>query len=419
MKKRIWDEQYWVNGVLAKTQIQALQEAGEINTESGSLSIGESSFDLTITNMAWKLKPGRGTIKPFGGVYRNVLNDVSLFEKMIPEEDNSFALEDGHTYVFGVNERLLVGGGPFNGHATAKSSVGRVDVIVRLIVDGEDEYDIYHAENSRLGHNEMFIEVSPITFSVQVQVGTPLTQLRLFYGPIEDAEIDSAFVRSLCIVRGCGSASDGILRVDLTSEHIGGLPVCAFQANTDEDQHLDPIKLFKSANLPDPCNYWRFWTADQAQRLTVVKNRFYILRSKELLAVPPGVAVYCRAMDEALGEMRIHYAGFVHPYFGYDREDQTIGTPLIFELRGHDLNVTLRDGEKLAKLVFYRMSTEYDPTKDEDRQTRPKSDDYTNQRLKLSNYFAKFPDRLELYDRNRVREAPARSTESRLEKTDA
>jgi dCTP deaminase len=123
----------------------------------------------------------------------------------------------------------------------------------------------------------------------------------------------------------------------------------------------------------------------------ITKESFYILRSKELIALPSGVAVYCRAIDETLGEMRIHYAGFVHPFFGRDRSDDKIGTPLIFEVRGHDVGVLLKDGEKLAKLTFYRMA--------EDCQKEPaatlaavKKDtsDYGEQTLELSKFFGKW-----------------------------
>jgi hypothetical protein len=54
--------------------------------------------------------------------------------------------------------------------------------------------------------------------------------------------------------------------------------------------------------------------------------------------------------------MRIHYAGFVHPWFGLNRGDDKEGTPLIFEVRGHDLPTVLGHKEKLARLEYYRMS---------------------------------------------------------------
>lgn len=112
--------------------------------------------------------------------------------------------------------------------------------------------------------------------------------------------------------------------------------------------------------------------------MEIRKEKFYILRSKERIALPGGIAVYCRAIDETIGEMRIHYAGFVHPWFGRDRSDKKEGTPLIFEVRGHGANVNLKHGEKLANLVYYRMSKEAE---------RPSDEDYNNQELKLSAFF--------------------------------
>src|SRR5213078_579320 len=109
--------------------------------------------------------------------------------------------------------------------------------------------------------------------------------------------------------------------------------------------------------------------------INIEKESFYILRSKELMALPAGIAVYCRATDETIGEMRIHYAGFVHPHFGRDRSDGQTGTPLIFEVRGHDVRVLLKDGEKLARLTFYRMAEYSDSTG---------PGDYSDQVLKLS-----------------------------------
>ena len=118
--------------------------------------------------------------------------------------------------------------------------------------------------------------------------------------------------------------------------------------------------------------------------------KFYILRSKERLSVPAGIAIYCRASDETIGEMRIHYAGFVHPLFGLKRNDGKIGTPLIFEVRGHQVHVNLTDGEKMANLTFYRMSEV------SDGEARPTK--YENQTLQLSKFFTQWPESLRKVD---------------------
>lgn len=81
--------------------------------------------------------------------------------------------------------------------------------------------------------------------------------------------------------------------------------------------------------------------------------------------------------------MRIHYAGFVHPYFGV-RDDGENGTPLIFEVRGHQVDVSLRHEERMANLTLYRMSKDADPD----------NSVYGKQTLKLSSFFADWPDKL-------------------------
>jgi dCTP deaminase len=121
--------------------------------------------------------------------------------------------------------------------------------------------------------------------------------------------------------------------------------------------------------------------------IEIETEKFYILRSKERFRLPNDVAVYGQAVTETLGEIRIHYAGFVHPLFGFLRKDNK-GTPLTFEVRGHNVRSFLRDGEALAKIRFYRMSAPHKLTK---KETEKAQDDlYQNQELQLSSYFKKW-----------------------------
>jgi dCTP deaminase len=268
------------------------------------------------------------------------------------------------------------------GQATAKSSVGRLDVLARLIVDGMDTYEGFDPKKEPTGN--MFLEITPITFDVRVKPGISLTQLRLFYGEPRAVRIRSDELYKT-VLQGPGAA-DGSLSVHLENEKIGGLNVAAFCA-MGKAQGSEPIPLWKEPkNRTNPCRHWRFKEAS-GNRLKIEKELFYIIRSKERIAVPPGIAVYCRASDETIGEMRIHYAGFVHPWFGRLRTDKEKGTPLIFEVRGHQVNVNLTDGEKMAKLIFYRMS------KDVENPSAP-ADEYGSQTLKLSKFFADWPEKL-------------------------
>ncbi len=183
------------------------------------------------------------------------------------------------------------------------------------------------------------------------------------------------------------------MAIDLENEKIDSKDVAAFRAI----KNPNPIPVWGKGSL-DPKMYWECIPSKRIKgksRFTIDPNEFYILRSKERLSLPKGVAVYCQAMDETLGEMRIHYAGFAHPFFGVDRTDEKQGTPLIFEVRGHNVKVNLTDGEKLARLIFYRMSEDCKKPKDENQieenNVQLLQGDYNEQELKLSKFFKDWP----------------------------
>jgi dCTP deaminase len=253
-----------------------------------------------------------------------------------------------------------------------------------------DTYECFNREGLNHQSGDMYLEVTPITFPVRVQPGTSLSQLRFFYGDPREAELRSG-VLYRTIFHG-EEKLDGSLTVDLQNTNIGGLQVAAFCA--EPGGRVDAVPLWQVEPKPDPFRYWNL-TESKDNRLKIEAERFYILRSKERISVPRGIAVYCRASDETIGEMRIHYAGFVHPWFGLKRTDGQRGTPLIFEVRGHQVNVSLADGERMANLTFYRMSEaatgEGSPTA------------YEGQRLMLSKFFGTWPERLK------------RSTDGRLQ----
>jgi hypothetical protein len=105
-------------------------------------TIEAASLDLTVTSEAYKMKSG--SVKPGGDSrYSVILKNKSLAEKLPPPPNGIFILDGQQTYVFKVAERLDSAFAEIGiyGQATAKSSVGRVDVLARLIVDGMDQYE--------------------------------------------------------------------------------------------------------------------------------------------------------------------------------------------------------------------------------------------------------------------------------------
>jgi dCTP deaminase len=375
----------WVPGALSKGQLMQLCRPGWIEDVSfkNDDPIGYSALDLTLSEEGYRMM--EGCIKPFGESYDQILKNKN-FVKPLGKRD-SFVLEPKQTYVFRLKERLgskLLTSKAIWGQATARSSVGRVDVLARLIVDGMNSYEGFTPEDVRQTTGQMYLEITPITFRVRVKEGIALSQLRLFYGKPNDCEI---YAQELfgTVLQG-SNFTDGSLSVDLSNDpKIGG---CAFRA-TPKQPDIVPLWKGTKTNTKKLWNLMRSSEipaeGDPKNSIRLKKNAFHILRSKERISLPGGIAVYCRAIDETIGEMRIHYAGFAHPFFGRERDDRQTGTPLIFEVRGHDVKVTLTDGEKMARLIFYRMSEDCRLPK---QRTRRQKSGYENQTLKLSEFFS-------------------------------
>lgn len=378
MSQVIWNN--WVPGVLSPNQIRQLCKLNHIDLGEGisvgDVDIDESSIDLHLTDEAYVLTSG--SVKPFGDGYLSRVKDADLVRRIEPEDPDQrvFYLENGSTYLFRLRERLHgLCGEQFFGQATARSSVGRVDVLARLIVDGMTHYEGFDPSVLNAGHVEMYLEVTPITFPVRVKAGKSLSQLRFFYGRPENCELRGEEIYKTCFETHDRLKLDNSLSVEISPTEVYGKEAVAFVAEASDDK--EPIDLWGKGGAK-PSDYWDVEMDDGNRRLQIETGKFYILRSKERIALPSGVAVYARAIDEAIGEMRIHYAGFVHPFFGRDRSDGELGTPLIFEVRGHNVDVNLRDGETMARLRFYRMSEDIQQAEDQD---------YGDQTLKLSKYF--------------------------------
>jgi dCTP deaminase len=376
--------------------MKKLCDEGLINVgrlRSGALD--ESAIDLYLSAEGYQMK--HGSVKPSSAYhYSWFLKRQELSRKLSTPKDGVHTLRARTTYVFKLQERLEreLGAAGFHGQATAKSSIGRVDVLARLIVDGMDTYESFDPRGLGRGSGEMYLEITPMTFPVRVKEGISLSQLRFFYGSPEDVRITGKEL--LESIFPASEHPDGALRVDLSNESIGGLPVAAFCARHPKSR-TTPVSLWEARPEPDPCDYWTFVESDSARRLEIQANNFYILRSKEKICLPEGIAIYCRAIDETIGEMRIHYAGFVHPRFGTNRSDKKEGTPLIFEVRGHQVNVSLADGERMANLIFYRMSKD-SPEEIKigigKRKKKRKKKRYDDQTLQLSKFFKSWAGKL-------------------------
>ena len=89
--------------------------------------------------------------------------------------------------------------------------------------------------------------------------------------------------------------------------------------------------------------------------LFLEKDGFYILASKEKIAVPENLACEMVPYDPAAGEFRAHYAGFFDPGWGI-QDGQHVGAKAVLEVRPHEDDLILRDGQPICAMAYERLT---------------------------------------------------------------
>ena len=299
--------------------------------------------------------------------------------------DGDLVLDKDSVYLFKADCRLNLQDTVIQGKATAKSSIGRLDVLVRLLCNRATEFDRIPAHYT----GDLYVEITPITFNIVVRPGTCLSQLRLFRGvdrlvSMQKEEFDYEQIFPVVTDQKRFATNDPhevAYPFGLNLQPDPRTGVSGFVARQDVANPIDPT--LENHYTPD-----RFWEAaplirGEPNAIKLQRDRLYILRSVEHLRMPGHIALECKAYTETMGEWRIEYAGFAHPFFGWSRET---GSPLMFEVRGHNIPTILTHGIPLGNVSFKRMSR-YEPEPEDESDYGH----YEQQELKLSKCFKDWP----------------------------
>jgi dCTP deaminase len=337
-------------GVLSSRQIASLAETGAIGFERplAENQIQPASLDLRLGAKAFRV---RASFLP--GAKRSVATLLSeLKSDEISLEDNGAVLERGCFYVVPLMERLALPP-DISGAANPKSSTGRLDIFTRLITDGAERFDLVEAGY----RGPLYAEVSPRSFSVRARAGTRLNQLRFRkHDPeapqqtsfaLTDAELAAAH-GLVKLVDGPLTLRDGVvLRVDLSEPLAAGVVGYRAQKHTDVID-LERLGAYRVAD------FWDALPARLDKRLILDPGDFYILASRERLCIPADLAAEMAPMDPAIGEFRVHYAGFFDPGFGATPEARP-GSRAVLEVRSREVPFILEDGQFIGRLVYETM----------------------------------------------------------------
>jgi dCTP deaminase len=262
-------------------------------------------------------------------------------------EDAGAVLEKGCVYIVPLLESLALKKRT-SAIANPKSSIGRIDVFTRLITDQGAEFDRVRANY----HGPLYAEISPRTFSILVRKGDRLNQIRIKRGtplPSDDA------MRRL-------NERDGLVQPALERDDIKqGVPITVDLAGAGPGSVIG-YRARKHAGLIDlrrlrhyaADDFWHVLRASEARSLVLDPGEFYILASKQAVRVPADHAAEMLAYDTAMGEFRVHYAGFFDPGFGHvDAGGE--GTRAVLEVRSHEVPFVLEDGQRVGRLVYERL----------------------------------------------------------------
>lgn len=306
-------------------------------------NVQPSSLDLTLTSEMYRLD---GIFLP--RVTEQVESIISQLGAASHHTDNP--LERDLVYLCRLNETFSLPKQIY-GYANPKSSVGRNDVQVRLLADNVCRYDSLTGAGFS---GSVWLSITPHSFPVKLVVGDSLIQVRFFNQDTRLNELDMELAyrehQLLWDRRGKAIPYTNIVTGDLDGALI--LTIDLERVRGWECLGTNHVLDF-SRRKENPRDFFQQLTV-QDGRVTLRRNGFYVLATREWVRVPPSFACEMAPMDERAGDFRAHYAGFIDPGWGWGAGGEGRGRPLVLEIRPFE-DIVLRHGQPIAKIRYERM----------------------------------------------------------------
>jgi dCTP deaminase len=370
-------------GVFPSQKIKEMLNSNEIRTvvNLDHDQVQPASIDLRLGDYAYPVRtsflPGKDVkvldkLKKLDGRFADFRIDLR----------NGAVLEKGLVYVIPLQEAISLKS-EVAAFANPKSSTGRLDILTRLIADEATAFD----EVKEGYKGELYIEVAPRSFSVVVKTGTRLNQLRFRRTRGEGAKpISSTEWKKLLNEGQIVDSKD----YEKSLEKKGVLPFTVDLEGSGEDGNIIGWRAKKHANRIDlerrdydPLDFWDPIFFHKTPSMILEPDEFYILMTKEAIAVPPDYAAEMMPYDTRAGEFRVHYAGFFDPGFGWDIKTSKAGSSKgVLEVRSHEVPFLLEHGQTVGWLRYERMAARPELLYGQDINSN-----YQGQSLKLAKQF--------------------------------
>lgn len=313
-------------------------------------NIQPASVDLSISNEGYRMS---GTFLPKKSeTIRDIIKSEAIYKINL---DNP--LEKNGVYLIRLNEKLNLAKEKF-AFSSSKSSIGRIDLQTRLVINGYSKFD-----GVPCGYKgELWLQIIPKSFLVKLNIGDKLNQIRFFNGEakVNNDEIKTVYEKYKLIFDKSQNfipAERELTKNDrnnvvMTIELIGdGKDNIIGYKNLFVDQVIDLAKI----NYYDFENFFEPIYSPKNGKLVLEKDSFYIFYTKEFIRIPKEFSSEMVAYDISNGEFRSHYAGFFDPGFGYGKNGELNGRQAVLEVRSYDSNFVFRDGQPICQMSFENL----------------------------------------------------------------
>ncbi len=336
-------------GIWPAQTIRAACTAGVLYAEEdiGKNQIQPASIDLRLGGAAYEVPasflPGQSS---------TVSERLEEFAIRTIDLEDGAVLEVDKIYIVPLQEHLRLKK-RMSGTANPKSSTGRLDVFARVITDYGTEFDQIPVRYV----GPLWLEIAPRSFNVTVRRGSRLAQLRLRSGSPKtgDATVRELNERHQFVHYEAGAdikASGLALSVDVEGDPVSG--VVGYRAK----RSATPIDVDK-INTYEIDEFWERVYKPKQGGLILKRDEFYILATKEAVAIPDDYAADMVAYDTLVGEFRVHYAGFFDPGFGYSRAGN-VGARIVLEVRSHEVPFMIEHGQVVGRVMVERLTGKTD-----------------------------------------------------------
>ncbi len=324
--------------------------------------IQPSSIDLSLSSECYEIKY---SFLAHNKKVRDKLDDLIVKKINL---DERYVFETNKTYLVKLNEELDLKNQIF-GQTNPKSTTGRLDIFCRTIVDFNDEY-----EKIPLNYKgEIFLEITSRSFNIEFGKNDRLNQLRLIYNKhnyISDFDLMKIHNKNPIVIEYQNNINiDNGLKLSVNL--YGNKDVVAFSAKENT-----PILKFDKINFYKIDEFW-LSLKNLGNKLIIEKNKFYILRSKEKIIIPPHTAGEMIPYDTGIGDFRVHYAGFFDPGFG-----DPDGSFAVLEVKTNELEFLIEDNQTIARIKYEKLNKNSSIV-----YGKSINSNYQNQGLKLSKHF--------------------------------